>query len=1264
MRLFPFVRCGAAWALVWGWAGWGPGSVTAQPLADPGFESLAGKTASRRGAPGAWRIPTGRAHVDGIEVTGHKRFARSGQAGLRLRMASWGRLAAVQQTLAALPKGLYELRVWAKGKGFIMLAADRTRRRGALTDRWAAYSLAFEQAQPGSKSLTILADKDAQVDDASLTPLPAPRVAAWRKQEQARARYGFVPDGLSAQSPQPGVTPLRGAFVDGPVTWRDKVVFYDDRYDAAWSFNPDILADYLASNGFRRLGAVGLGEWMKQATRDGAYGTVCVMTHGVCPASVFDDKPAKSPIGQYLEAGGRVVWLGDVPLMYIQDEVHPQMFTKAAWTAQLGVRGGWAVGCWSNKGQVRITPIGKAWGLGSAGGAVIATYAEDVTAVLSGFYGDYAGANLAVAWLKTYNPRYPWSGFLYALRAHRMDNPRLQESVYRLALYTGQPVTAPPGIPKQRADEAPLRVVLDAPRDRRCYYRGETIPVRLEAAKQSPKGQPRLSVVIVRDGRTFARGDVASPVPKGPTQTTVRTADLACGGYHLRVLASGKALWETPVTLCPRRADPTFFYAVSGGASKNPYRQELILKDLAGNAMHIGSATTHMPSTMLDAALKHGLRFAMRAHGADKLTDKEREAALRRGPNGEKIAGAWEGGRPVLGLAHPTLRQRRAQDMAKQVKELSAWPGAWPRCHTNDDFSMYYGFDFSDEVKRQFKQKTGLDVPVPPELAKLGKKFRNWRTIDRPKGVVPDDDPWLQYSIFCTRDIGGGYNKALTEACTKSVPEMKVGPVPGSMQLPLWCQGQYPPHQFGPGGFNLGYYYYYLCYWQPLMGNMYWDEVARLSNRDLEVWVMPDCQTYKEPSYVRNTFFLHLAGGCQGLNYYAYTEATPVSWKELGRLGNTIVKPLYPFLGKLRPARARAGWLLPYTHWAHMWLYATSAVYPYANLKGAHLDVEPTCEEEAISGDIKRYKAILLWHVEWMRASAVKALEQYIARGGVVLADATTTVPIKGAVRLPVDLAMGTGKTKPHEDPRFGHPGILDYLHPSRVGAIRKAVEPYVTPWADCDDPALVTRRHEYRGVTYLWLVNIHTREEYEHVRPRIAAGARPKDAERARKEAYDYLLRRTQGKRFTRQVTIPPGPRAAYDVIRGKRVPLRQVGVRLGFTADMERLGGMLVALYPEPIARVVVTAPPTVRRGGQCHLTVTVVGASGKPIAGTQPLRVEVRTPTGVWPEVTGAHATDDGAWRAVLNPARNDPSGCWQVRVTEWCSGVTGETSVTVE
>ena len=589
----------------------------------------------------------------------------------------------------------------------------------------------------------------------------------------------------------------------------------------------------------------------------------------------------------------------------------------------------------------------------------------------------------------------------------------------------------------------------------------------------------------------------------------------------------------------------------------------------------------------------------------------------------------------------------------------------WPRCQTSDDLSVAYGWDYSELAKRTFKKKTGLDAPVPPELAKLREQFRTIDAIDRPKGVVPDADPWLQWSNFATKDIVGGYNRALTETCVKTVPSLKLGPVPAPMQLPLWSPGQYPPHSFGADGFNLLNYYYYLCYWQPEIGNLYWDEIARLNNRDMELWTEPDCCYQDEPTYNRNTFFLHAAGGCQGIVYYSYTEAAPnASRKNWGVLdarscGRSIrclanCGQFSPRLDSCCPTRSLpTDRSMPSTRFTPMrtcWpristrnQRARKKYFPDLPgvIKHSYFGTCSGCASRS-SGHWRTTLPMVAWFW-WMRRrprrftapSNCRSILQWARHGPAARAIRGSAVPAS----------------------RTTYTSTVSLRFKVRMGN-------YVKPWADCSDPTLIVRRHGYRGVPYLWLVNIHDRMEYEYLRARVGAGARPENPERAKKEAFDFLAR-VADKRFHAKVTIPDGNSAAYDVLTGKRLPLEKSGDRVTFTADMERLGGTLVALYPEPIAgvRVELLDGRTIRRGQDALLKVLVLGPSGRPIAGTQPLSVTIMAPQGEWAEITGAHATEDGVWTTTIRPAVNDGSGTWKIQVRELSSGVVAETAFEV-
>ena len=95
-------------------------------------------------------------------------------------------------------------------------------------------------------------------------------------------------------------------------------VYRDEDYTTSWITHEHVkeIANYLKGNGFAEIGAVGLGEWMKGVINKGTKDTVVVFAQDVAPDTVFDDIGATALIRQYLDFGGRVVWIGDLPFSY------------------------------------------------------------------------------------------------------------------------------------------------------------------------------------------------------------------------------------------------------------------------------------------------------------------------------------------------------------------------------------------------------------------------------------------------------------------------------------------------------------------------------------------------------------------------------------------------------------------------------------------------------------------------------------------------------------------------------------------------------------------------------------------------------------------------------------------------------------------------------------------------------------------------------------------------------------------------------------
>ncbi|KAF5434575.1 hypothetical protein C5S35_13790 [Candidatus Methanophagaceae archaeon] len=96
------------------------------------------------------------------------------------------------------------------------------------------------------------------------------------------------------------------------------IVYRDEEYTTSWISHEhaDEITSYLKGKQFTVLGAKELRNWMGNVIIDGTKDTVVVFAQDVAPDTVFDDVGANAFIRQYLDFGGRVVWMGDLPFSY------------------------------------------------------------------------------------------------------------------------------------------------------------------------------------------------------------------------------------------------------------------------------------------------------------------------------------------------------------------------------------------------------------------------------------------------------------------------------------------------------------------------------------------------------------------------------------------------------------------------------------------------------------------------------------------------------------------------------------------------------------------------------------------------------------------------------------------------------------------------------------------------------------------------------------------------------------------------------------
>jgi len=139
-----------------------------------------------------------------------------------------------------------------------------------------------------------------------------------------------------------------------------KVVYRDARYGASWIYPREfiIIVDYLDTRGY---GVVDADE-LKAYMTDKDIGTCVVFAQDLAPDTVVDDPASPSRdslIRDYMQRGGRVVWLGHLPLYDVGLPDGTRIDQVEGGENVLGI----ATGDFDNNVEVSITESGSLWGL-------------------------------------------------------------------------------------------------------------------------------------------------------------------------------------------------------------------------------------------------------------------------------------------------------------------------------------------------------------------------------------------------------------------------------------------------------------------------------------------------------------------------------------------------------------------------------------------------------------------------------------------------------------------------------------------------------------------------------------------------------------------------------------------------------------------------------------------------------------------------------------------------------------------------------------
>jgi len=140
---------------------------------------------------------------------------------------------------------------------------------------------------------------------------------------------------------------------------------------------------------------------------------------------------------------------------------------------------------------------------------------------------------------------------------------------------------------------------------------------------------------------------------------------------------------------------------------------------------------------------------------------------------------------------------------------------------------------------------------------------------------------------------------------------------------------------------------------------------------------------------------------------------------------------------------------------------------------------------------------------------------------------------------------------------------------------------------------------------------------------------------------------------------------KVAYRLPEGGRVDLIDNGTKKDLHLPLGPSDGAVVIFLPEEIAAIKITSAPETATPGQCiSLSASLHDRNGELVPGVVPVRVEIRAPDNKLIDLSRYDAFIDGNWSMKIPVAYNQPTGVYQLKLTDLASGCQARQSWKVE
>jgi hypothetical protein len=386
---------------------------------------------------------------------------------------------------------------------------------------------------------------------------------------------------------------------------------------------------------------------------------------------------------------------------------------------------------------------------------------------------------------------------------------------------------------------------------------------------------------------------------------------------------------------------------------------------------------------------------------------------------------------------------------------------------------------------------------------------------------------------------------------------------------------------------------------------------------------------------------------------------SPETEKAIADFASDVMAPFGEMSRKTNPVPRRAAVLdsfasrvysvspRPYNHYQNYYIYNF-----YTVLNMAHIPADVLFDETIVEKGLDGYDLLALPNCDTLPESVYKKILEFVRRGGIVVSDQYLRAEIPGAIRFDFDFtyrsrvnanAIARGLDFAVKDDTAFYQssdekqiegvtaGEDQQILETYAAKIREALDRKIIRDVDCSSPRILLNLREYNGVKYLFAVNDH--RTY---------------GERVGK--YKSMLEK--GLPETAEITLrdPGFEPVIYELTTHRRIECRKsADGNYLFKLNVPAAGGCIVALCPSAIGGAEIAFPPVISRGEP-----SVINICMDETVGLQPLKITINDPEGAQNEYSGYYLAENGSCSLEFIPAVNEPSGKWNIQISDLTSG----------